>query len=86
MSNHSRAKSCSFNQQPSSSIRDNHSSHGRKKRYLSFHLPAKNYNVSMDGSNSGENSFCHDVQEYHHYGNQDIMSWNPEVMADELKN
>ena len=84
MLNQSRAKSFSFKQQPSPSLRDNRSSHGRKKRYLSFHLPAKHYNVSMDDSNSGESSVGNDIQTYHHYGNHDTMSWNPEVIDHKL--
>ena len=96
MSHHSRTKSFSFNRQPSSSIRDNRSGimkgwidgarNGRKKRYLSFNIPAKSYSISMDESNSGESSIDNSggIQTFQQFENQDIEQWNSEVMSHKL--
>ena len=91
MSRHSRTKSFTFHQQPSNTVSDNRSRNiqgsidssrnGRKKRYLSFNLPAKSYTISMDGSNSRESSIDNNnLQTFNKFGNQDTSPWNSEVM------
>ena len=74
MSNQSRGKSFSFNQQ-SRSLRDNQTKNGHKKRCLSFHLPPI---VSLDESNSGSRSSSVDnnIQTFHHYGHRDIKAFD----------
>ena len=91
MLHHSRTKSFSFHQQPSITVRENRSRimkewidgsrNGRKKRNLSFNLPAKSYSISMDGSNSGESSIDNNsVQTFHQFDNQDTVQWKSEVI------
>ena len=92
MSHHSRTKSFSFNRQPSSSRRDNRSGimkgwidgsrNGRKKRCLSFNIPAKSYSISLDESNSGESSIDNSggIQTFHQFEDQDMGPWNSEVI------
>ena len=79
MSNQSRGIFSPFNQQRHS-LRDNRTKNGHKKRCLSFHLPPKNYRVSIDDdSNSGGSSSAdNNIQAYHHHGGHldNILSWN----------
>ena len=80
MSNQSRGNVFPFNQQPRS-LRDNRTKNGHKKRCLSFHLPPRNYPVSIDDdSNSGGSSSADNhIQAYHHHGDghhDNILLWN----------
>ena len=82
MSNQSRATFFPFNQQHCS-LRDNRTKNGHKKRCLSFHLPPKDYRVSIDDDDSnsgGSSSVDNHIQTYHHNDGtghrNEIMSWN----------